>query len=176
MELRTRRARTDDLDGVMSVLESALPPNLRGDATDYRIRIEKLGENFIVGELDGEVVGYVSSMIMPDRPTVDELEMLFDSEGVESAADFHQGGNYDGATKCFYLGVIAVKEGRRNNGYGTALLDETKRLARSKSFDRIHLITTKEKEPYFMKRGATAIDDSFTPYFGVPHRWYEMRV
>jgi len=119
MPFKVRRARDEDLPGVMSVNLRSLPENYWPGFFKYVL--DNWPQAFLVAEVNGEIVGYAMSRV---EETADPVLLgLFDERGRIT-------GFPGEARRVGHLISIAVLEEYRGRGIGKALLAETIRALR----------------------------------------------
>ncbi|MBD5154470.1 MAG: isochorismatase family protein [Oscillibacter sp.] len=156
--LTVRPAKPEDLDRCAEVEAACFPPEQAASRASIRNRIAAYPESFLVGELNGVIVGYAMGPAI-DAPTIAD-EMFAD-------VSCHNPGNP-------YQSVfsLAVHPDFQCRGYGRILLDTLIGLARQDGRRAVVLTCRDVKLAYYQSFGFENQGVSASVHGGVV--WYDM--
>lgn len=157
-DLTVRPARMEDLDRCAAVEAACFPPQQAASRSSIRDRIAAYPEYFLVGELEGVIVGYAMGPVI-DAPTIAD-EMFAD-------ASCHSPGNP-------YQSVfsLAVHPDFQRRGYGRVLLNALIGQARRDGRRAVVLTCREAKLAYYRSFGFENRGVSASVHGGVV--WYDM--
>ena len=156
--LTVRPAKLEDLDRCAEVEAACFPPEQAASRASIRDRIAAYPKSFLVGELDGVIVGYAMGPAI-DAPTIAD-EMFAD-------VSCHDPGNP-------YQSVfsLAVHPDFQRRGYGRVLLDALIWQARQNGRKAVVLTCRDAKLAYYQSFGFENQGVSASVHGGVV--WYDM--
>lgn len=153
-----RPAVMPDLDRCAEIEAACFPPGQAASRERIRSRIEAYGDHFLVGELDGRVVGYVMGPVIGQDTIADEM---FGDAGCHSRTNPWQ--------SVFSLAVDPEWQGR---GYGRDLLDALIDLAKKEQRKGVTLTCLDRKLAYYKSFGFEDRGVSGSVHGGSV--WYDM--
>lgn len=156
--LTVRGAEAGDLQRCAEIEAMCFPPEQAASAERIRSRIEAYGDHFLVGELDGTVIGYVMGPVIDQETIADEM---FEDTACHSGANPWQ--------SVFSLAVHPDWQGR---GYGQDLLRALIDLARKEGRKGVTLTCLDGKRAYYESLGFENHGVSKSVHGGAV--WYDM--
>ncbi len=156
--LTIRPAQAEDLDRCAEIEAACFPPEQAASREAIRGRIAAWPETFLVGELDGEIVGYAMGPAIAGPVITDEM-----------FADPGCGGFHNPCQAVFSLAVHPEFRGR---SYGRVLLNALIEQARRHGRRAVVLTCREEKLAYYESFGFENRGISRSVHGGVV--WYDM--
>lgn len=158
MELIIRPAAMQDLERCAAVEAACFPPEKAASRDAMAKRIAAYPRYCLMGELDGEVVGFAMGPVIAQPTIVDEM---FADTACHSGDHPYQS-----------VFSLAVHPDYQRRGYGRQLLDALIALARTEGRRAVTLTCREHKVAYYESFGFKNHGIAASVHGGVP--WYDM--
>ncbi len=155
--LSIRRGTIQDLDRISEIEKEAFPQGEAASRDAYRWRIENIGDNFFVAELDGDIVSFIFSRLTDLDVFTDDLY-----EPIE-------------VKKGCYLAILTVATDRKYQKKGIAgeLLKHALKVSKGNGLKGVTLACKDNLVHYYSTFGFYLVGKSLSMHGGVP--WNDMR-
>lgn len=157
-EIIIRGGRPSDLEGVVSVEAACFPAAEAADEKSLRERLEAFGDNFLIAEAGGRIVGFINGSITDSRVIEDAM--------FEDISLHNPEGDYQ---SIFGLDVI---EAYRHQGLASRLMRELISLARAQGRKGLILTCKEHLIQFYSSFGYVNQGISASVHGGA--RWYDM--
>lgn len=158
MNLHIRTVVPDDLSRCAAIERTCFPPEQAASRETIARRIAAYPGHVLVGELGGEIVGYVMGPVV-DRPYIEDD--MFSDTACHREDNPHQA-----------VFSLAVMPAAQRQGFGAQLLHAMTALARREGRQSVTLTCLKEKIRYYESLGFVSRGPSASRHGGV--LWYNM--
>lgn len=159
--LSIREATGEDLEAIGRVEQSAFPPARQASVETLRKRIALFPVGCLVAELDGQVFGFITSLLIAN--TVDSL----------TAFDQPDATIHDNSGNTFYVRNLAVARDHQRRGVGQALMRAAVSIAKTLGKAQIRLTATEDLDRFYSQLGFKKISQ-YKTFHGLPQAVWEL--
>lgn len=128
-----------DLPAILRIERLGFTPEEAGTEAQYRDRIQKLSETFLVARMDQKVVGFIVGPATKEKYVEDWMYE-------KTPANLAKGGNQ-------IIFTIAVDPEYRGHSIGSKLLDAMEENAQKHQRESISLTSLDRNVPFYLKNG-----------------------
>ncbi|MCL6088855.1 MAG: GNAT family N-acetyltransferase [Candidatus Marsarchaeota archaeon] len=164
-----RLARPGDMAAIMEIERTAFRPAVQASKERIGQRRTLFPQGFRVGEHEGQVVAWVSSLLLSEE-TLRRLRTLEEGEQTEDE-NLHRP---DG--RILYIRSLGVRPASQRQGFGQALMDDLLSLARKNGWQLVVLLAEPKNEKYYVDKFGFERTSDYRLFQGGNHAVFEKRM
>ena len=158
MKVKIEPVTIDDLPAILRIERLGFNAEEAGNEAEFRDRINKLPDTFLVAKIGSQVVGFVVGPAVKEKYVQDEMY-------VHTPTNLPKGGNQ-------LIYSIATDPEYRGNGIGSKLLSALEKEARAHQRETISLDSLEKNVPFYEHNGFKRVQISQSSHAN--ETWFNM--